>query len=152
MEEHGLRSPEVAPGRDIPGDHLELPSIPVEDVAASLERKAAQWRNVLDRRVMETEEKVRRHSRKAPFRHGPVADAHTHAHTMFCKIFKGILETLRGGPRSAAEPHSSAPIEDEPPSAGLGAGTRQGTQHWPHRSVPKTRLQYVHPSMAQGRF
>lgn len=97
---------------------------------------------------METEEKVRRHSRKAPFRHSPVADAHTHAHTMFCKIFKGILETLRGGACGAAEPHSSAPIEDEP-LGGPGAGTRQGMQHWPHHSAPKTHLQYVHPSMAQ---
>lgn len=72
---------------------------------------------------METEEKVRRHSRKAPFRHGPVADAHTYAHTMFCKIFKGILETLRGGAHGAAEPHSSAPIEDE--SLGRACGYDQ---------------------------
>lgn len=99
----------------------ELPSIPAEDVAVSLEQKVAQWMNVLDQRVMETEEKVRRHSRKAPFRYGPVADAHTHAHTMFCKIFKGILETLRGGARGAAEPHSSAPGQDKP----LG-----GAQSW----------------------
>jgi len=63
---------------------------------------------------METKEKVRRHSIKAPFWHGPVADAHAHAHTMFCKIFKGILETLQGGACGAAEPHLSAPIEDEP--------------------------------------
>lgn len=76
--------------------------------------------NVLDRQVMETEEKVRRHSRKAPFQHSPVADAHTHAHTMFCKIFKGILETLREGARGPAEPHSSAPVEDEPLGGALG--------------------------------
>lgn len=120
MEEHGLCSLEVAPGRDIPGGHLELLSIPAEDVAASLEQKAARWMNVLDRQVMETEEKVRRHSRKAPFQHSPVADAHTHAHTMFCKIFKGILETLRGGARGPAEPHSSAPVEDEPLGGALG--------------------------------
>lgn len=83
---------------------VELPSIPAENMAVSLEQKA-WWMNILDWQVMETKEKVRRHSRQAPFRHGPVADAHTHAHTMFCKIFKGILETLNGGACRAAEPH-----------------------------------------------
>lgn len=45
---------------------------------------------------METEEKVRRHSRKVSFQHGPVSDAHN---TMFCKICQGILKILCGGER-----------------------------------------------------
>jgi len=49
MEEHDQCSLEMAPGRNIPGGHLELQSSPAEDVAVSLEQKAARWMNVLDR-------------------------------------------------------------------------------------------------------
>lgn len=66
---------------------------------------------------METEEKVRRHSRKAPFQHGPASDVHN---TMFCKICHGILKILHGGGRGLKQN-----LTDQHPQTevwGLGAG------------------------------
>lgn len=66
--------------------------------------------NVLDQRVMGTEEKVRKTFKESSLL---VRSYCRCAHTMFCKIFKGTLENLLEGARGAAEPHSSAPGVDE---------------------------------------
>lgn len=140
MEQHGLHSGD-GPGRDILGG-CGATIHPSRELGLSLEQKA-WWINVLDWRVMETKEQVRRHSRQAPFGTVP-SQTRTHMHTQcFATFLKGPWKPSMEEQQNLTDQHLPSMI----PQGGLGLET----QCWPHIQLLK-HLQHVHPWVAQDRL
>lgn len=129
------------PGRDILGG-CGAAIHPSRELGLSLEQKA-WWINVLDWRVMETKEQVRRHSRQAPFGTVP-SQTRTHMHTQcFATFLKGSWKPSMEEQQNLTDQHLPRMI----PQGGLGLET----QCWPHIQLLK-HLQHVHPWVAQDRL